>query len=218
MNPAVVLILLSAVVPATQPAPPPRAPASSPPVSAPSSIGAPHLCLQDYPAASVAAHEEGTTTVAFTITDTGHTDAVTVRTSSGSAALDAAAITCVNRWLYKPATKDGVPVAVPWKAEVRWSMVHPEGSTPPPTPTGDHSCAAFRPLDLKVPAGAMTTLAFVVTPAGVAKNVTIAASSGNAELDGAALKCAAGWHFAPAILNGQPVSARAHENVPWSAP
>lgn len=93
-----------------------------PPISAPASIGKPHVCLQDYPAISVRLGEQGVTTVGFTITVDGHVENVHVANSSGSERLDNAAVKCASSWRYKAAIKDNVPVAVPWKAEVKWVL------------------------------------------------------------------------------------------------
>jgi protein TonB len=93
-----------------------------PPISAPASIGKPHICLQDYPAISVRLGEQGTTTIGFTITPEGHVENVHVVNSSGSERLDNAAVNCAGSWRYKAAIKDNVPVAVPWKAEVKWVL------------------------------------------------------------------------------------------------
>jgi protein TonB len=96
--------------------------ATPPPISAPASIGRPHVCLQDYPAISVRLGEQGTTTIGFTITVDGHVENVHVVGSSGSERLDNAAVNCAASWRYKAAIKDNNPVAVPWKAEVKWVL------------------------------------------------------------------------------------------------
>jgi len=92
------------------------------PISSPASIGRPHVCLQDYPAISVRLGEQGTTTLAFNITVDGHVENVHVATSSGSDRLDNAAVNCASSWRYKPAVENDKPVAVPWKAEVKWVL------------------------------------------------------------------------------------------------
>jgi len=96
--------------------------ATPPPISAPASIGKPHVCLQDYPAISVRLGETGTTTLGFTINTDGRVENVHVVNSSGSERLDNAAVNCASSWRYKAAIKDNNPVAVPWKAEVKWVL------------------------------------------------------------------------------------------------
>jgi protein TonB len=95
---------------------------AAPQISSPASIGKPHVCLQDYPAISVRLGEQGTTVLAFTITVDGHVENVHVATSSGSERLDNAAVQCASSWRYRPAVEKNNPVAVPWKAEVKWVL------------------------------------------------------------------------------------------------
>src|ERR1700679_4186262 len=56
-----------------------------------------------------------------------------------------------------------------------------------------------------------TTIGFKIGPDGSVKDVTIVSSSGFDELDQAAIPCAQGWTYKPAMQNGQPVE------VPWQA-
>jgi TonB family protein len=182
----------------------------------PIAIGAPHVCLPDYQAESTIAGEKGTTKIAFTITDTGRTDTIHVTESSGSAALDEQAITCASRWLYRPAMRDNKPVPVPWRAEIHWSLSTGPDRVSSPTQFGIHDCTAFKPAQVEVPHGAVTTLKFIVTTDGTVTDAEVATSSGNVELDKAALKCAAGWRFNPATVNGEAKAALARENVPWT--
>ena len=90
--------------------------------SSPASIGRPHVCQQDYPSISQRLGEEGTTELAFTITADGDVTGVTVSKSSGFERLDSAAVGCASEWHYKPAILEGKPVAVSWKAAVRWVL------------------------------------------------------------------------------------------------
>jgi|GEM_PF-1513753 len=80
----------------------------------------PHICAQDYPPEAFKAKIGGTTTVRFFITAEGQVRSPAVANSSGNADLDAAALECVRYWRYRPATKDGKPVEVPWRAEIIW--------------------------------------------------------------------------------------------------
>lgn len=89
-------------------------------IQTPESIGKPHICTEYYPADAVRLGVQGTTTVGFTITLLGTTAGVHV--VAGDQMLDDAAVFCASQWLYKPAVKDGQPIAVPWKAEVKWSL------------------------------------------------------------------------------------------------
>jgi len=104
-------------VEAPKPAPPPKVLASSP-----VSIGRAHTCLQNYPEISVRLNEEGTTTLAFKIQTDGSVTNVTVAKSSGSERLDNAAVSCAERWRYKPAIQEGNPVETNWQAAVQWKL------------------------------------------------------------------------------------------------
>lgn len=86
-----------------------------------SSAGRPHSCAGFYPEEEKAAGSSGTTTVGFRILENGHIADQHIVGSSGNANLDNAALACVKDWRYLPAMKDGKPVAVDWRAQVRWS-------------------------------------------------------------------------------------------------
>ncbi len=96
---------------------PPRAP-----VSTPISIGRAHSCLQNYPPISQRNNEEGTTLMSFTVNVDGSVSDPSVAKSSGFQRLDEAALSCVLRWKYKPATQDGQPVAAQNQANVVWKL------------------------------------------------------------------------------------------------
>jgi len=65
---------------------------------------------------------EGTVKLAFDIAIDGSTVNVRVENSSGNSDLDATAIECAKEWRYRPATKGGVPVQVPWSATVNFAL------------------------------------------------------------------------------------------------
>lgn len=92
----------------------------------PKSVGEPHVCIRYYPAVAVRTGQQGTSTVRFDITTEGAVANLQIAQSSGSQLLDDAAIACAKGWQYTPATKDGVPVQVPWRAQVRWSLNGPQ--------------------------------------------------------------------------------------------
>lgn len=89
--------------------------------SSPVGIGAPHACSSKfYPEAAQRLHEEGTTTVTFTVTADGDVANPAIATSSGHSDLDQAALPCVMTWKYKPAIQAGKPVTAQWTANVVW--------------------------------------------------------------------------------------------------
>ena len=79
-------------------------------------------CLPDYPRTSRLAGEQGTVTVLLKVSQEGKlTDAVLV-TSSDHPLLDQATLNAFHRCLYRPATKDGEPVASEFKAIYQWKL------------------------------------------------------------------------------------------------
>lgn len=88
----------------------------------PRSVGKPHLCIEYYPPQAVHERTQGTTKVRFYITTDGSVRDVEVTQSSGSELLDQATLVCVRSWQYRPAERDGTPIEVPWKADVRWAL------------------------------------------------------------------------------------------------
>lgn len=93
-------------------------------ISTPASIGRPHSCTEQYPPVALRLGQEGTSTMSFKVMPDGTVSDVTVSKSSGHEALDSAAVSCVERWHYKPATQDGKPIETPWQANVVWRIPH----------------------------------------------------------------------------------------------
>jgi periplasmic protein TonB len=91
----------------------------------PAAVGRPHICPKDkwYPAVAIRLNHEGNTVLAFTVQTDGTISNISVAQSSGHDELDQAAVQCAQNWSnYKPATRDGQPVAVPFKATVKWNL------------------------------------------------------------------------------------------------
>ncbi|WP_158884112.1 energy transducer TonB [Rhodanobacter sp. L36] len=65
----------------------------------------------DYPSSAVAAREEGVVSVVAEVDVDGRATNAKVSKSSGYPDLDAAALQNISRWSFRPATKDGKPVA-----------------------------------------------------------------------------------------------------------
>lgn len=75
-----------------------------------------------------------------------------------------------------------------------------------------HACEHYFPDDLRYDgAQGRTTIAFTVTETGGVEDIKVAKSSGNAELDEAAVTCATHWRYKPATWNTHPTA------VPWQA-
>jgi TonB family protein len=157
-------------------------------------IGKPHICDEAYyPADALSEGRGGDTIVAFTITDQGTVADPKVARSSGHPDLDVAALACVKHWRYRPALKDSIPVAVPWRASVSWRF---DGDTDPYVVAyrklladswiclRRSAVAHALPRDFE---GTMTVnyrFKFLVDPV-----VTITQSSGDVALDRAMIDC-----------------------------
>lgn len=101
------------VAPPPPPPPPPPKPKPSGPTRLTENDVAPvavSMGAPQYPAAAKAAGVEGTVVVKYVVTETG---AVTgVQVVRGPSELHAACIAAVQSWRFKPALRDGVPIAV----------------------------------------------------------------------------------------------------------
>ena len=91
--------------------------------------------------------------------------------------------------------------------------------TVPPRAVGDpHVCVKYYHAWMaKDRLTGTTTVAFTVTADGATKDITIATSSGNHNLDAAAIECVATWRYAPETKDGAPVDAPWRANVVWGS-
>ncbi len=101
------------------------------------------------------------------------------------------------------------------------SLADPDTQTPAATivPVGSgrpHSCVENYP-EAAVKAGieGATTLSFTVTAQGKVADVKVSKSSGNAELDAAAVACAGQWTYRPATQDGVAIDRPWTANVQW---
>ncbi|MBU6247014.1 MAG: energy transducer TonB [Xanthomonadaceae bacterium] len=93
---------------AATPPPPTMATAPRPRVTAPVLL---HRVEPYYPQAARRARREGWVEVAFTVLPDGRVDAVRVLQAEPGSVFDLAATSAVRRWAFKPATRNGQPVA-----------------------------------------------------------------------------------------------------------
>jgi TonB family protein len=158
----------------------------------PTAAGPMHICgAAHYPIEALREQAEGSVELSFHVTIQGTVSDVTVETSSGNTYLDQAAVACASAWLYHPATKNGVPVEVPWTAMINFST-HPK---PPPevyrlSVEAVKKCArepAPDPVELDK-AARPTVLGFQFGE-GTLTNVVLQSPSGSQILDQRALSC-----------------------------
>jgi TonB family protein len=81
-----------------------------------------------------------------------------------------------------------------------------------PKPVGQHTC----PENIPNFRGMVTTvLSLTVTIDGQTKDVTVAKSSGDTNLDQAAVLCVQQWRWEPARKNGQAIEFKGATYVAW---
>ncbi len=147
-----------------------------------------------------ALEDEGAAVVVFRVGPSGVPSQPSIRSSSGSADLDAAASSCVMRLRFNPRVRAGEGSAMESWQQAAWKWAHPNRSNgtaaaPPPVPA---SALAASPASA---AGAATVAAGRPTAASVvrlcvdasghlAQDPTLLSSSGDADLDAAALRIA----------------------------
>jgi len=144
--------------------------------------GRPHHCDGYRPKDN---KEQGVTKLLFTIGVDGHTADAKLDQSTASAALNEASLTCLSYWRYKPAVKDGQPIAVPWVAFIIW------GDVLPPPVTGDAECWKAlwpKPEDAAGVTGP-TVVSMISARDGTLSDLHVKSSSGVAALDRIALTC-----------------------------
>jgi protein TonB len=79
-----------------------------------------------------------------------------------------------------------------------------------------HTCTEFYPdTAATAQAEGTTTLSFRITSQGTTADVAVSKSSGNADLDAAAIQCVSGWHYLPATKDGKPIDYPWQANVQW---
>lgn len=107
---------------------------STPAVAAPPRMP---VCGQKYlPPAAVASCAEGTTVLHFQIGTDGRTKEIEIEQSSGNPDIDAGSKACAAEFHYKPAMQNGVPIEVPWRTKIVWSLRGTSCSHNIPTPSG----------------------------------------------------------------------------------
>jgi len=80
------------------------------------------------------------------------------------------------------------------------------------------TCDRYLPVNFALPSAVVTTLVSLhISPAGDVSNVAITRSSGNRDLDKAALACASGLHLAPVLAAGEPIDVVLVGGVFWGS-
>ena len=176
----------------------------------PFSIGRPHYCAMYYPPAALKAHAEGTTLLEFVVTVEGGVRDIKVSNSSGNKDLDDAAVNCASRWRYKPATKDNVPIEMPWKANVVWKIA------PLPEVQAALFCLYHRENQSAPPNLGHTAVSFRVMQDGSVTDVKVMQSSGYRAWDDIGTACAQARHFDMSIFTVPSDGFPGHLEMDWA--
>jgi TonB family protein len=94
-------------------------PQAQAPLKPPVLTAQPDACLDYAPGALAASHQDKTF-LAFLVSQEGDVAEVMVTKSSGSTGLDAAAVSCVKKWRFKPASRGGETVESIGAAAIDW--------------------------------------------------------------------------------------------------
>ena len=82
-----------------------------------------------------------------------------------------------------------------------------------------HTCTENYPeAEAKAGIGGTTMLEFRITVDGTVASPRVLQSSGNDDLDQAALSCVAQWRYEPAMQNAKPIEVPWKAKVVWIAP
>lgn len=159
----------------------------------------PGSCGAYYPPVAIRLRQEGDVELVFTIATDGAVKDISLVKSSGQDALDQAAMRCIATWQYKPATRNGVPVQIQWRAIVRFKLG--DSTAAPPNilalqlasynvQNAAYRCIGSSPPsedDLKAATG--KTVVFIALNRGAISDVKIYQTSGSDKLDNAAVRC-----------------------------
>jgi TonB family protein len=159
--------------------------------------------------------------VVFYVDEAGRPSQPSIKVSSQSEQLDAAAISCVMRLRFQPATRFGDGVAVESWQQMAWRWAAP--ATPPvvavvPAAGPPAALAATSPSPVNTPAqeGAATIRVCTDEAGQLTQPPTVLRSSGDATLDAAALKitkAGSGSYRPGTTVNGKPLSGCAQVTI-----
>jgi TonB family protein len=201
--------------------PQPRAQAAELPagLTAPEPVGV-HGC-GGYPPTAMRARASGVTMVSFHITPEGKVEAPEISKSSGNDDLDRASVLCVASWLYKAATRDGVPVEVQWETGINWNAPAFATSEPedqdnqvsvPVWARGGFRCEQWYAVGSQKPPH-HAILTFSVGRDGSVKDVALTQSTGSDKIDADAIQCLQQRHYQSAKQHGEAIEYRLTETL-----
>jgi len=176
----------------------------------PASVSLAHIALRSDPTRlcpDLRLAADGAAVVRFLVGPTGVPSRAAIKSSSGSEALDTAAMNCLLNLRFQPATRAGDGVAVESWQEAAWRWAtqreYPQG-------TASRASVASASRESSPPRDAKVELHVCSDVAGkLAEDPTIIRSSGDPGLDEAAVaiaKSGSGYYRPATTLGGKPVS------------
>lgn len=177
----------------------------------PELIDPPAVCSKDYPAAAARVRAQGSTLLTFRLLGGGGVANVKIAQSSGNADLDAAAVACVGNFRYRN------PQSLRWPVRITWRFDGKTGSALADIP---HRCGrdGYPQAERSQGIEGTTKLSFTVDAGGDIRDIAVSTSSGNANLDAAAVECAAFWRYRPATQDGIAFAKPWQAQVVWKLP
>ncbi len=173
------------------------------PVPAPQPFGS--LCTYSNPAST--ARGGGWTELTYTVTPEYNVVDATVLGRSGDDDLDMAAIQCVAVWRIDQSNIGQGATIGPHRGTIMWRYTRSDPDTFFGTfQLREPSCGTYYPpiaARLGIEGTAFVTIRIMTD--GSVRGAAISQSSGNRDLDDAAVSCIKFWRFHPALQNGNPV-------------
>jgi TonB family protein len=155
--------------------------------------------------------------VVFSVDEVGRPSHPSIKVSSHSEQLDAAAISCVMKLRFQPATRPGDAVAVESWQQMAWRWAVP--ATPPAVavlPAAALAATSPPPVNAPAQEGAATIRVCTDEAGQLTQPPTVLRSSGDATLDAAALRIAkagSGSYRPGTTVNGKPLSGCAQVTI-----
>lgn len=176
--------------------------------------------IPPYPPVSKSTNEEGATVVKVLIGTDGAVKDASVATSSGAARLDEAAVDYVKaNWRWQAPTKNCKPVEAQTMVQIKWSLEDSDDDQDAEKVISAFINAAqtdYPPDALQRRETGWTAVMALVQSDGSVGRVDIARSSGFDDLDQKAILLVRSHSFAPATMDGKPVTSVLDIMVGWS--
>jgi TonB family protein len=176
----------------------------------------PQTCDSFLPAGTAFPKNATETLVSYRLGPDGVLHDPAIFRSGGSADLDKAAIACAGAFHFAPQLLTATPGDIGLTGAVRWpSQIH--AFLPIVRINAPNSChrSYIPPVAVRKQEPGDTTISFRIAADGAVKDVTVAATSGDSELDDAAASCVATWRYFPATRNGQPIEIEQTVKINW---